>query len=139
MQDSNRVAADLGERFAAALAAKDVAELERILSPEIKLRGLTPSRLWEAQGLAEVRHVLFDNWFDDTDHIEELVSTETDRVGDRNRVAYRVRVHNDSGSCLVEQQAYFDVDGSRISWMSILCSGYRPAPEPMQTPDTEEP
>ncbi len=29
--------------------------------------------------------------------------------------------------CLVEQQAYYDADAGRITWMRVLCSGYLPA------------
>ena len=125
--------ATLGERFAHALASKDEAELRCILSPDVTFKALTPGRPWEAKGPNEVLDILFAQWFEDSDHIEALVSVEGGLVEDRNRVAYRVLVHNRDGDHMLEQQAYFDVDGDvRISWMNILCSGYRPRSRPSQ-------
>ena len=46
-------------------------------------------------------------------------------VADRSRVSYLLRVSNPDGVYLVEQQAYFGVENGRISWLRILCSGYR--------------
>ena len=116
----------LGERYVAALASKDTEALKRLVSPDITLRGLTPGRSWEAHGPDEVADVLFGNWFEDSDHIESLLSIESGRVEDRYRVSYRLAVNNQRGSHLVEQQAYYDVVDSRIAEMSILCSGFRP-------------
>jgi hypothetical protein len=35
------------------------------------------------------------------------------------------RVTTPDGTFLVEQQAYYGVDNGRISWLRILCSGFR--------------
>jgi hypothetical protein len=32
------------------------------------------------------------------------------------------------GPHLVEQQAYYSATDGRISWMRVICSGFRPAP-----------
>lgn len=117
--------AHLGERFAAAVAAKDVSSLRDILDPDVTFRGLTPSRVWEVNGLEEAVEVLFENWFEKKDRIVELESVNAGGVQDRGRVDYRLRVHNPDGDYLVEQVAYYDAESSRITWMSILCSGYR--------------
>jgi hypothetical protein len=45
-------------------------------------------------------------------------------------VTYRLQVTRDGREYLVEQQAYYDTDGDQISWMRVLCAGYRPAPAP---------
>ena len=50
---------------------------------------------------------------------------QTGSVADRDRVGYRLRVTNSGGVFLVEQQAYFGVESDRITWLRILCSGYR--------------
>ena len=36
-----------------------------------------------------------------------------------------MRVHRGGGDYIVEQQAYYDTDGARITWMRIVCSGYQ--------------
>ena len=50
------------------------------------------------------------------------------RVPGREHVSYLLRVRNDDGEHLVEQQAYYNTDGAQISWMRVLCSGYQPLP-----------
>ena len=47
----------------------------------------------------------------------------------REHVSYLLRVRNAHGDYLVEQQAYYNTDGARITWMRVLCSGYRPLAE----------
>ncbi len=51
---------------------------------------------------------------------------ECTTVADRQRVGYRLRVRNDDGRFAVEQQAYFDVRGGRITWLRIMRAGYQP-------------
>ena len=46
---------------------------------------------------------------------------------DFDRVAWRFAVSTPDGPHLVEQQAYYSVTDGRISWMRVLCSGFRPA------------
>jgi hypothetical protein len=65
-------------------------------------------------------------WIDDGERVTEVLSVETDRVVDRERVGYRFRVATEGGDTDVEQQAYSETDGGRISWMRIVCSGNRP-------------
>lgn len=117
-----------GERFARALAAKDRAELRGLLASSIDFRGLTPGRFWESTNSTQViDHILTGQWFEDSDHIQELLSVTTGTVSDREHVAYRLRVRNADGDFLVEQQAYYTVENGTINWLRILCSGFRPA------------
>jgi hypothetical protein len=51
----------------------------------------------------------------------------TGRMVDRDRVAWRFAVTTPDGPHLVEQQAYYSTTDGRISWMRVLCSGFRPA------------
>jgi hypothetical protein len=118
----------IGERFARALAAKDFDQVAGLLDPEVDFRGMTPSRFWEAGSPTQVVDDVLKWWFEDQDVIEALVGLETGRVGDRDRVAWRLAVSTPDGPHLVEQQAYYSVSGGRISWMRVLCSGFRPAP-----------
>lgn len=117
----------VGRAFAEALARKDFARIRALLHPEIDFRGLTPGRTWEASDAQDVLSNVLRQWFEDSDEIEELVQIETDSVADRQRVAYRFRGRNPDGPFVVEQQAYFSEHEGRITWMRVLCSGFRPA------------
>jgi hypothetical protein len=120
-----------GERFARALAAKDGAALCALLTGPVDFMALTPGRHWQASaGRQVVEEIILGHWFGAGDHILELCSVTTGRVLEREHVAYRLRVRRSGRDHLVEQQAYYNTDGGRISWMRVLCSGYQPvAPE----------
>lgn len=118
--------AGLGKAFAEALARKDFAEVTALLDPAVDFRGLTPGRGWEASGADAVLDVVLGHWFEDTDEIEQVVSLSTDAFADRQRVAYRFHVRNPDGRFVVEQQAYYTERDGRITWMRVLCSGFRP-------------
>jgi hypothetical protein len=118
---------DLGQRFATSLAAKDRDALVALLADDIDFHAMTPRRTWQATSPAEiVDDVILGHWFEPTDHIESLVSVETDDVVDRIRVGYRLMVRNDDGRHVVEQQAYLSESDGRIGWLRIMCSGYQP-------------
>jgi hypothetical protein len=120
-------ATPIGEQFVRAVAAKDGEALREILAPEIDFRALTPGRFWEASSAAEVvDDVILAHWFATGDRIDRVESIEHGVVVDRERVGYRLRVTNDDGEFIVEQQAYFDVEDGRIAWLRIMCAGYQP-------------
>ncbi len=117
----------IGDRFANAVAKRDGPALLDLLDPEVDFRALTPGRFWEASSArALVEEVIFGAWFEADDHIDALEDVQIGAVADRDRVGYRLRITNADGVFLVEQQAYFDVENDRISWLRILCSGYVP-------------
>jgi hypothetical protein len=117
---------DIGQRFAEALAKKDAPGLLDLLDPEVDFRGLTPSRFWEASSAtALVDDIILGAWFEADDHIDALEDVQLGAVTDRDRVAYRLRISTPDGVFLVEQQAYVGVGNGRISWLRILCSGFR--------------
>jgi hypothetical protein len=117
----------VGERFARAIAAKDAPALLELLAPEIDCRAMTPGRFWEPSSPGElVNDVILGKWFEPTDHIEGIERIECDTVADRERVGYRFRVTNQDGTFLVEQQAYLGVEDDGVTWLRIMCSGYRP-------------
>ena len=123
------LAADAGERFAWALAAKDGAAMCALLADPVDFRALTPGRHWQASdGREVVEEIVLGHWFGAGDDILELCSVTTGRVLEREHVAYRVRVRRSGRDHLVEQQAYYSTDGGRITWMRVLCSGYQPVP-----------
>jgi hypothetical protein len=121
----------VGERFARAVAAKDTEALLGLLDPQIDFRAMTPGRFWEeSSARAVVDDVIFRHWFEATDQIEAVEGIEHGTVVDRQRVGYRFRVTNAEGTFTVEQQAYLGVQDDRISWLRIMCSGYRPVERP---------
>ena len=114
----------LAQDLADAVAAKDRARLIRLMHPGVDFRGMTPGRIWEAEGPDDVA-AAFGQWFEDDDHIEAVEHVETDAFADCQRVAYRFRVRNPDGVSLVEQQAYLSERDGRIGWLGVMCSGYR--------------
>jgi ketosteroid isomerase-like protein len=120
-------AGDLGIRFAEAIAAKDEDGLVALLSPDVDFKALTPRKFWDAGSPEGVLDAVFGNWFEPDDRITEIVEVTTgDPVEDTAHVGYRFAVSNADGSHTVEQQAYYRTDGDRISYLRIVCSGYRP-------------
>jgi hypothetical protein len=120
-----------GERFAQALASKDADALRAQLADTLDFQALTPGRHWQAStGTQAVEDIILRHWFGTDADIVELRSVTTGQVSDRQHVAYQLRVRRSGEDYVVEQQAYYDVDGPRITWMRLLCSGYRPVPAP---------
>ena len=117
----------LGVRFARAVAAKDRPALLAVLAPDVDFRGLTPGQAWEADRAVDlVGDILLGQWFEPGDEIRSLESLDDGEVADRHRVTYRMRVVNDDGAHLVEQTAYYDDHAGQITWMRVVCSGFRP-------------
>jgi hypothetical protein len=117
----------VGEGFVRALAAKDATALRSVLSSDISFRALTPNAFWEGEEADSViDEILLGKWFEPTDDIRDVVSLDTDSIGTRQRIGYRLLVDNPDGQHLVEQQAYFETDGDRITWLRIVCSGFQP-------------
>ena len=115
----------LGERFARNLAGRDDAALCALLACPVDFQALTPGRHWQAAtGEHVVREIIFGQWFGGAE-IRELCSVTTGQVAGREHVAYRLRAQRSGSEYLVEQQAYYDTDGTRITWMRVLCSGYQ--------------
>jgi len=119
-----------GEHFVNALAKRDRDGLLRVIAPDIDFGGLTPGRSWSESSAPElIDNVLFQ-WFEPQDIVEEVVTLEVDTLLDAQRVGYRFRVSCPDGVHLVEQQMYYEVNGSgQICWMRAVCSGFRPIPD----------
>lgn len=120
----------VGERLVRAVVARDINGLHGVLADPVDFQALTPGRHWQASSGAEVAgEIILGRWFgtgDDGDDTVELCSMRAGQVADRQHVAYRLRVRREGRDYLVEQQAYYDADGPRITWLRILCSGYQP-------------
>ena len=65
-------------------------------------------------------------WLEPSDEVQALEHVETDMVGDRERVGYRLSVTNPDGRFVFEQQAYLTARDGKIDWMRVVCSGFRP-------------
>jgi hypothetical protein len=116
-----------GRRFADALAARDEAALLSMFGDEVDFRALTPDRAWrERAAAAVVRDVVLGSWFEPSDVVERVEEAGTDMVGRRHRFWYRLVVTNPGGRFVVEQQAYADIRGGKITWMRLLSSGLVP-------------
>ena len=117
-----------GERFARAVAAKDADALAATMAEGIDFQTLTPGRHWQGFSPRQVAgEIVLGMWFGPGAAITGLDVT-TGEVGGRQHVAHRLQVTRDGLGYLVEQQAYYDTEGGQISWLRILCAGYRPAP-----------
>jgi hypothetical protein len=118
---------NVGEQFARALAAKDSAQMRALLAEPVDFQALTPGRHWQASTPQQaVDEIILGVWFGPQDDIHELRAVSTGQVADRERVTYRLGVHRGGEDYVVEQQAYYSSDGSHITWIRLLCSGYRP-------------
>lgn len=132
---TQRMARDrVGAAFARALAAKDRAGLIALLAEDLDFEALTPRRHWVAvSAIQAVDEVMLRHWLGPEDVVLGVGSLTSGRVVDRQRVGYRIAVRSDGQDYVLEQQAYYVSDGQQISWIRILCSGYRPAETELRT------
>ncbi len=118
-----------GRAFVDALAARDFEALRAVLAPGVRFRLLLPSGPEEHKGAALAVGKLA-GWFGDADHFE-LQGSTVDRVGDLVGISYRFRLHRPDGWHVIEQRLFGDVDEEgRLGRFDLLCSGFRPLPEP---------
>lgn len=114
------------DEFLDAILARDLPRVQSLLDQEIDFRAMTPSRVWEAEGPAEVQAVL-RTWFEHPERdIEGIEPIESSSVADTLRVGWRVHGQGSDGPFLYEQQAYVREQNGRIAWLRIMCSGPRP-------------
>jgi hypothetical protein len=118
-----------GTRFARAFATKDYAAIENLVAPDLDFRALTPNRDWKASDPTALIEEVLKPWLEPGEEVEEIELLETDRVADRERVGYRFRVRDSDGLHVFEQQAYVGTRDDRIDWMRVVCSGWRPIDE----------
>lgn len=114
-----------GRRLVQAIADKDADALAAALDPEVDFLALTPRRLWEGHTPDEVVDVVLGEWFAQDDHIAGVVAVEEDHVADTARVGYRFDLELPDGPYVAEQQAYYRTDGATITYLRVMCSGFR--------------
>ncbi len=116
-----------GDRFGAALAAKDAAALRAMFDDEVDFRAMTPNHTWEARTPATViDDVILGAWFASSDTLQLVEAADTGMVGDRHGISYQLQGTNGDGRFVIEQRAYFDIAAGKITWMRVLCSGFHP-------------
>lgn len=116
-----------GERFAHAIATKDRSGLAALLADDVDFLALTPRRMWEAHTPDEVAEVVFGSWFEDQDQIDAMTHCAAgEPVADRQHVAYRFDLTTPDGPRVAEQQAYYAETDGKLSYLRIMCSGFRP-------------
>lgn len=110
--------------FLDALARQDWVAVQSVLDKRVSFRVLTPRALREAADDSGAMAWL-TRWFGDSDHLTVLHS-DSSMLHDRIGISYRFRVHKD-GWYVIEQRGYADVVDGRITSLSLVCSGFRPA------------
>lgn len=114
------------DEFLDAILARDFSRIQSLVDEDIDFRAMTPSRVWEAEGPAEVRDVL-SGWFEHPERaVESVEAVQPSSVADTLRVGWRVRGQGADGPFIYEQQAYVREQNGRIVWLRIMCTGPRP-------------
>jgi TusA-related sulfurtransferase len=117
----------IGESFLTALASRDFDRLKACFHSQVSFRALVPRGVREGADAQEASGWL-RRWFGDADEFQVLMSS-AERVADRLHIAYRIRLHDDRGWQVIEQQAYCTARLGLIETMHLVCSGFRPHPE----------
>ncbi|WP_285504184.1 hypothetical protein [Actinokineospora sp. NBRC 105648] len=126
MTDPAAPITDPGKAFAEALAAKDPTAIRALTTPDLDFRAMTPGKFWQTSSHEDLLDVLFTSWLEPADEVLALLSTETGDISSRRHVSYRMRIRNGDGEFLMEQQMYYQLDGNKICWARVMCSGFIP-------------
>ena len=121
----DRPMAAVAEAFFAALAAQDFARVASVFSDDVHLRALLPAALREWDGPAGSRPPSPAG--SATPRRSRSWTPRSVSIGARLCLRWRVRLQAERigpGWRVVEQQAYADVDGDRLSTLSLVCTGY---------------
>lgn len=114
-----------------AISERSADKIGTWLDPDVRMRALVPSGFQEHRGASAVA-ARFNFWFAEAESVEVLYS-KVDRVAGRLRVRYRFREHySDGESEIIEQEAYCELKGGRITTIDLLCSGHLPGPQEMR-------
>ena len=117
----------LGARFAAAIEARDRTALRGLFATPVEFRAVTPAQVLGRRDAVRrrghrARHLVRR---EQAGHrTSDLV--EDDTVGGVSKISYRMSVATESGPAVVEQVAYYRVEDGRITYVRLVCSGFRP-------------
>ena len=119
----------MGRTFVRALAARDFGAVQATLADDVRFRMLLPRGPDEVRGAGAAAETLAA-WFGSARALD-LEASAVDRVADRLCVSYRLRVRREEGWRRIEQCLFAAVgEGGRMETIDLLCSGFRPLPEP---------
>jgi SnoaL-like domain len=118
-----------GRAFVRALTAGDFEAVRATLADGVRLRMLVPKGPEEVRGAGAAAQT-FARWFGGG-QVPDVEASAADRVVGRLSVSYRLRVLGDEGWRRIEQHLFAAVgEGGRMETIDLLCSGFRPLPEP---------
>jgi hypothetical protein len=116
----------VGEAFLSALVVGDFDRMGALLTPEVRLRALTPSHVWGSFGAAA--RATMRGWWGKYDRLEFLW-TRVEMVSTKLHLSYRYLEWTGDQATLCEQHAYCVVEDGLIADLSLLCAGSLPIPE----------
>jgi len=126
----------VARRFVEAVMSNDRDTAVATLAPAVRFRHLIPRGPREIWGADETVDV-FLGWFGDARELE-VQSLLVEPIADRTSVRYQVRLRENGGWEVVEQQQFLDMDeAGRIAAIDLLCSGFRPDVEADMDPATQ--
>jgi hypothetical protein len=115
---------DLGGWFVQAVANRDFPAIAAGFADQVQFRALVPRGLRGAMGSADATRY-FQTWFGSAERIEAL-DLRCETIGDRQHLAWRLRVDEPACTSIVEQHAFATWDCGRITHLDLVCSGFRP-------------
>jgi hypothetical protein len=124
---SNPLLTSIGQTYVDALASRDFGQIEKLLHPHMRFRGLVPPAVREGT-TAEETLSWFRRWFAAAE-VFALTQYSIDQVVDRLHIAYRAHVRGQDGWRAIEQHLYCIVEQGLIIDIALLCSGFRPLSE----------
>jgi len=118
----------VAKAFLTAITARDFPTARDLLADTLPLRMLTPGGLLtERDSDAAIRR--FEGWFATGNPFQVLAASAV-QVADRAVLGYRIRLRWPEGWHLISQHLVLTVSGSWITGIDLLCSGFRPVPDP---------
>lgn len=124
--------AQVGNALLAAITSGDYTTARQLLADGLLSRMLTPDGLLvDHDGDAAIAH--FVGWLG-PDGPSQVLVAQASTIRGRAVLRYRLRLLRPRGSRLIEQHLMLDVDGSLVTGIDLLCSGFFPE----SAPDTGE-
>ncbi len=115
------------ESFVDALVARDFSRVEACLDSQVRFRALIPPGLREREGASATAR-LIRSWYEGIDRLVVL-DRGVKPIAHRAHIRYRLRAfYPDGDSQVIEQDAFCEVEGGRITAMDLVCSGFLPEP-----------
>jgi hypothetical protein len=114
----------------AAVCRREFDAIARLLTPDVRMRAVLPTRYLEAVGDEVV--AWFTRWFGSTERFE-VIDARSANIAGRARVQWRFNVAPHPVTSVpgwheIEQVAFCETSAGSISQIDLVCSGYRPLP-----------